>query len=90
MHQLRKHVTKFTTFIIKQLVNKANSIDLTGGEQYRYFIYIDDVVSAFLVILENINNLLAGNHLQALGTTPFDAFKDNIWVIIALLIGITI
>lgn len=37
-----------------------------------------------------INNLLAGNHLEALGTTPFDAFKDNIWVIIALLIGITI
>ncbi|WP_452220186.1 chloride channel protein [Lacinutrix salivirga] len=37
-----------------------------------------------------INNLLAGNHLEALGTTPFDNFKDNIWVVIALLIGITI
>jgi CIC family chloride channel protein len=37
-----------------------------------------------------INNLLSGNHIDALGTTPFDAFKDNIWVIIALLIGITI
>lgn len=37
-----------------------------------------------------INSLLAGNHFEALGTTPFDAFKDNIWVIIALLIGITI
>ncbi|WP_452226585.1 chloride channel protein [Lacinutrix cladophorae] len=37
-----------------------------------------------------INNLLAGNHLQALGTTPFDAYNKNIWVIIALLIGITI
>ncbi|WP_034060937.1 chloride channel protein [Lacinutrix jangbogonensis] len=37
-----------------------------------------------------INNLLAGNHIQALGKTPFDAFNDNIWVVIALLIGITI
>lgn len=37
-----------------------------------------------------INNLLAGNHLQALGKTPFDAFNNNIWVIIALLFGITI
>ncbi len=37
-----------------------------------------------------INNLLAGDHLSALGTTPFDAFKDNIWVVIALLFGITI
>lgn len=37
-----------------------------------------------------INNLLAGNHIKALGKTPFDAFNDNIWVVIALLIGITI
>jgi len=36
-----------------------------------------------------INNLLAGNHLEALGNTPFDALKDNIWVIIGLLVGIT-
>ncbi len=37
-----------------------------------------------------INNLLDGDHLKALGTTPFDAFTDNIWVVIALLFGITI
>lgn len=37
-----------------------------------------------------INNLLDGDHLTALGTTPFDRFIDNIWVVIALLFGITI
>ncbi|MEY8868559.1 chloride channel protein [Meridianimaribacter flavus] len=37
-----------------------------------------------------INDLLHDNHLKALGKTPFDAFIDNIWVVIALLIGITI
>ena len=37
-----------------------------------------------------INDLLEGNHLHALGTTPFDQYLDNIWVVIALLIGITI
>ncbi len=37
-----------------------------------------------------INNLLDGDHLKALGTTPFDNFTDNIWVVIALLFGITI
>ena len=37
-----------------------------------------------------INNLLAGNHLKALGTTPFDAYTDQIWIVIALLIGITV
>lgn len=37
-----------------------------------------------------INSLLSGNHIKALGVTPFDDFIDNIWVVIALLIGITI
>ena len=37
-----------------------------------------------------INDLLDGNHLHALGDTPFDKFLDNIWVVIALLFGITI
>ena len=37
-----------------------------------------------------INSLLHGDHLSALGTTPFDRFIDNIWVVIALLFGITI
>ncbi|HCO82869.1 MAG TPA: chloride channel protein, partial [Arenibacter sp.] len=35
-------------------------------------------------------DLFDGNHLQALGATPFDDFIDNIWVVIALLIGFTI
>ena len=37
-----------------------------------------------------INNLLEGNHLTAIGTTPFDKYIDNIWVVIALLFGLTI
>src|SRR6056297_349256 len=37
-----------------------------------------------------INNLLDGDHLEALGTTPFDDYTYNIWVVIALLFGITI
>ncbi|WP_425076161.1 chloride channel protein [Psychroserpens sp. S379A] len=37
-----------------------------------------------------INDLLDGNHLHALGQTPFDDYLDNIWMVIILLIGITI
>lgn len=37
-----------------------------------------------------INDLMAGDHLKALGKTPFDSYLDNIWVVILLLIGITI
>lgn len=37
-----------------------------------------------------INNLLLGNDVAALGKTPFDEHLDNIWIVIALLFGITI
>jgi len=37
-----------------------------------------------------INNLLADDHLAALGNTPFDAYLNNIWVVILLLFGITL
>ncbi|MDU8886709.1 chloride channel protein [Yeosuana sp. MJ-SS3] len=37
-----------------------------------------------------INDLLHNNYIHALGKTPFDSHLDNIWVVIALLIGITI
>ena len=37
-----------------------------------------------------INSLLHGEHAIALGKTPFDSYTNNIWVVIALLFGITI
>lgn len=37
-----------------------------------------------------INNLLKGDHIAALGKTPFDTHLSNIWVVIALIFGITI
>ncbi|MFS4416109.1 chloride channel protein [Maribacter sp. 2307ULW6-5] len=37
-----------------------------------------------------INNLLAGDHIAALGSTPFDGYMDNIWVVIALLVCIIV
>lgn len=37
-----------------------------------------------------MNNLLKGDHLAAIGKTPFNLDLSNIWVVIALLIGISI
>ena len=42
--------TKFVSFVVQQLLNGADCIDLTKGEQKRDFIYIDDVISALLLI----------------------------------------
>lgn len=48
--------TKFVTYIIKSLIEEVEKLDLTAGEQERDFIYIDDVVEAFIVIIQNVNN----------------------------------
>lgn len=37
-----------------------------------------------------INNLLKGDHLAAIGNMPFNLDLSNIWIVIALLLGITI
>lgn len=47
------NATKFVTEMIHRLLSKVPSIDLTEGQQTRDFIYVDDVVDAFLVVLLN-------------------------------------
>lgn len=50
--------SKFVSKVIRDLVNNEDkSIDLTLGEQKRSFIYIDDVVDAFKIILKSTNKL---------------------------------
>lgn len=46
---------KFTTNIFKNLINNLPKIDLTSGEQKRDFIYIDDVVKAYICVLNNFS-----------------------------------
>lgn len=43
--------TKFVSFVVQALLRNAPSIPLTEGLQERDFVYIEDVVSAFLLIL---------------------------------------
>lgn len=43
---------KFSTYIIKHCLNNAAELELTLGEQKRDFIYINDVVSAYLLLLK--------------------------------------
>jgi CDP-paratose synthetase len=44
--------SKFVPQILHQLIANSGELDLTAGEQERDFIYIDDAVSAFLVLLK--------------------------------------
>jgi len=45
---------KFTTFLIRSCLDNKDKIPLTLGEQVRDFIYIDDVVSAYLAVLSKV------------------------------------
>lgn len=49
---------KFIYWLINQLRNNVKSIDLTSGIQKRDFIYIDDIVNAYEVIVNNIDSLV--------------------------------
>ncbi len=51
--------TKFVTWLINQLLQNIPNIDLTEGKQKRDFIYIDDVVEAYIVLLKSYKSLLS-------------------------------
>lgn len=49
--------TKFVEHVIRKIaVEKAAFIDLTDGQQKRDFIFIDDVVAAFLCVLDEVDS----------------------------------
>lgn len=48
--------TKFSAYVINSCVSNIPELKLTKGEQKRDFIYIDDVVSAYMVLLEKMDS----------------------------------
>lgn len=46
--------SKFVTFITHELLNNAQCINLTPGMQKRDFIYIEDVIDAFDIVMESL------------------------------------
>lgn len=49
--------TNFITSMIKKLVKNEPKINLTAGEQKRDFIYYDDIVDAYEIIINSFNDL---------------------------------
>ena len=59
IHVLLQHMygpgddaSKFTTYVLKACQDHRPQLELTAGEQQRDFVYIDDVVSAYGVIVD--------------------------------------
>ena len=65
---------KFTSWILNELQQEKNIIPLTAGTQKRDFIYIDDVVSAYLTCLEQAPQLKAFNDIEV-GTGVLTSVK---------------
>ena len=64
MYGTKDDTTKFVPWVISQLKSNAPEIKLTLGEQQRDFIYIDDVVSAYLLALEKSSSLTNFNEFD--------------------------
>jgi len=54
------HPVKFIAWLIKNFKENVDHIDLTEGAQTRDFIYIDDVVSAYLCVFNALDKLPIG------------------------------
>lgn len=69
--------TKFIAWIIEQLNNNVEKIDLTEGSQTRDFIYIDDVLSAYKCVIDNSERILLGRtNTFEVGTGARTKIKD--------------
>jgi CDP-paratose synthetase len=58
-------VTKFSGWLLNSCINNVPEISLTPGEQNRDFVYITDVVSAYLCMLNHVAEL--GDGFQEIG-----------------------
>lgn len=57
MYGLLDDENKFIYWIINQLKQNVEKIDLTSGIQKRDFIYIDDIVNAYQTVISNMKSL---------------------------------
>ena len=48
---------KFVTFLLEKMLSNQKSIELTAGKQRRDFIYVSDVVDAYMTVLRSKNIL---------------------------------
>ena len=75
MYGPKDDATKFVPWVLSQLKANAPEIKLTKGEQERDFIYIDDVVSAYMLLLEKATGLVKFNEFDV-GTGQLTTVKS--------------
>lgn len=69
--------SKFITYVLKELKSGADHIDFTEATPYRDFIYIDDVVDAYIFLLSKLEEI-SGLKTIEIGTGTTVMLKDLI------------
>jgi nucleoside-diphosphate-sugar epimerase len=72
--------SKFTSWICRQMITSQKPIKLTEGKQRRDFIHVNDVVSAYLKVIDQLDEI---NHFETIqvGTGESHSIKDFILTI---------
>lgn len=73
--------SKFVTYVIRKMLGNEDSIDFTLGLQKRNFVYIEDVIDAFIVLLNNINKLDNSFHNFEVGTEDSVTIKEFVGLV---------
>ncbi len=67
---------QFITWLIKRFIDADGPIELTAGEQKRDLIFIDDLVSAVLTLVSNLDNLPVGFQRISVGSGHAYRIRD--------------
>lgn len=71
---------KFVPWLIFEMINGSDNISLTSGAQRRDFIYIDDVVEAFSIVIDNKKQFGSFREFH-IGTNEFIEVKKFVLMI---------
>jgi CDP-paratose synthetase len=80
MYGPKDDTKKFLPWLIDEMINGTKEINLTSGVQKRDFIYIDDVVSAFISVINFRDNLDNWNEFDV-GTNLLIKVKDFVLLV---------
>ena len=73
--------SKFIAYLISSFLSNVDNLDFTAGEQLRDFIHIEDVVSAYTAIINNLDKISGGFFEICVGSGDVISIKNLIQLI---------
>lgn len=77
--------SKFVTQIINDLIKNVPQIELTSGEQKRDFIYIEDIVDAYSLVIDNLKNQHSSFLEYEVGTGESHSIREFVTIAAGLI-----